>query len=101
MSISTTGNINIKIDTCLLEQKWYKEFLDGYKDHEMTSIEQCYYNLMVDELPRYIRNKVRPGITDALIQKPYRLLYWLKKSKDFNLFSKDIFICFLLAIGNI
>ena len=101
LSISTTGSIDIKIDTCLQEGKWYKDFLESYKDHEMTSVEQHYYYLMINELPSHIRNRIRPGVTDALIQNPSRILYWLKKCDAYNLSKKDVFICFLLALGNI
>ena len=101
LSISTIGNIDIKIDTCLQERKWYEDFLESYKDHKKTSIEQHYYYLMIDELPKYIRNKVRPGITDALIQKPLRLLSWINKCDAYNLSKKDVLNSFLYALGNI
>ena len=100
-SISISGNIMIKLTATPQVFKWYEEFLNRYKDREMSSVEQHYYYLMIEELPRYIRKKVRSGLTDAMIQKPWRLMSFLKKSDLYNMSKKDVLYSFFLALGNI
>lgn len=99
-SISTIGNIELKISTCLQEQKWYKSFLASYITENLSYTENLYLSLMISGLPYHMERKIRTGITDALIQKPIRIFYWLKKCKDYNLTKKNVLISFVLAIGN-
>lgn len=102
MSISSSGNIDVKIDACIQEREWYIKFLEECAERIKNDdgIENKYYSLIQSELDIHIQRNIRSGITDALIHNPFKVFTYMQRKRTYHLSSKQISICLALAIGN-
>lgn len=73
-TISSTGNIDIKMKAILMEQMWHQKFIDEYEGDELDA----YYKVQAKaELPRRFQKEFALTIAADIRRHPLRLLYWL------------------------
>jgi glycosyltransferase involved in cell wall biosynthesis len=93
-TISSNGNLELKMDAVIQEWKWLESFLisqpQDVNDKVIYEDLKCFYN-------KYIRNKKRSLIFQSIKKNPLTGLgKWTFKKKKFNLSYKDI-LCSLLG----
>lgn len=91
-TISTTGNISIKIKAILEEKKWYIEYLRNEFDNENDVL---YSSQMKDMLLHYYEKKICNNITVEIKGCRIKILKWLITRKKFELSTKGIAYAFI------
>lgn len=86
-TISTTGNINIKIKAILEEKKWYTDYLRNEFDNEIDAL---YSSQMNEILLHYYEKKICNLIAIDIKKSKFRFLWWLIYKKNYHLNMKAI-----------
>ena len=96
LSISSSGSMQIKMDTIGKERDWYKAFLcQPASNPQDEKIRQC----LVKELPHYFQLKYIYCIADNLPGKPLtRLFHWLLHGKDYGLSTSSVLYGFFIYL---
>lgn len=91
-TISTTGNIMTKVGAILAEDKWYQEFFDSYKGDEH---DRLYAEEMKRNDHRRVQKKIGLTIAEQIHVNPFRILYWVRHKRKYNLDSQTLVFAFI------
>ena len=95
-TISTTGNIYLKMDAILGEEKWFKEFLKTDAEHP---IDQIIKENIQAELKLFIqKKKIRTIYADVSANIFMSFFKWLKVRKQYQLSVSELVYATLLRI---
>lgn len=95
-TISSTGNVKIKMDAIEREKRWYKEFL---REIPIEELEYKYYQLCLIMLKLHFQKKQIRTITIDITQNSIiHILYWLRQKKKYNISIKMIVYAILESI---
>lgn len=87
-SVTSTGNLNVKMDAINLTLDWYKQFLNNKSDNQIDEL------FRIDSLNNidHLFNK-KKGITvgsDLDVKGLFRILIWIKNRRKFRLTTNTI-----------
>ena len=96
LSISSSGSMQIKMDTTGKERDWYNSFLSQPADNPQDEkTRQC----LVKELPHYFQLKNIYCNADNLPGRPLSgLFHWLRKGKDYGLSTTSVLYAFFIYL---
>lgn len=94
-SISSTGNIEIKIKAIERQRKWLRDFVSSLLCNEIPDkLSQQY---VLKHLDANLDNKISGLISDDVCVNKMRILYWLKKKSQYRLNKSTIIYGLLRA----
>lgn len=88
INITSTGNVHIKINAISQERDWYAKFLSN---KPKDTVDLHLWTLLLNKLNKHINNKIEILIAQDIYAKGfYRIIYWLKRTRQLNLSNKTI-----------
>lgn len=91
-TISSTGNVDIKMDAILAEKEWYENFIKEYS-HDMSSnvprkaisIELKYLKSVESEIEQHFNEKYRLHLQADMRDSLFRIFHWMKKKHKYGI----------------
>jgi glycosyltransferase involved in cell wall biosynthesis len=95
-TITNSGNCKVKMEAIIEEEDWYKSYLDSARINSREDYLYC------DMLKKQLNSHFRAKRVDTLIQEfrksKYKIFFWGKNKKKYNLFYKDLIVAFIKAM---
>ena len=98
LSISSSGNIMIKIDSVEQEERWYMNFIKSTKNEEGII---SYKKIIQKEIGKAYKKKKLRLIADDLMYKPLHFFKWLKAAGKYNLSSSMILYALFMSLRDL
>ena len=80
------------VGAILAEEKWYQEFFDSYKGDEH---DRLYAEEMKRNDHRRVQKKIGLTIAEQIHVNPFRILYWVRHKRKYNLDSQTLVFAFI------
>lgn len=91
-TISSTGNLDIKMKAILMEQNWHKKFIEEYVGDELDT----YYREQAKaELSRRFQKEFGLTIATDIRRNPLRLFYWLMFASKYKVKRSTLFFALI------
>lgn len=84
-TISSTGNVEMKLEAVLEEYKWYKAFLCQEPDNQEDIL---YHKELVRKLDVYFQKKLGYNLSNALKNSKLSAFIWMFRSRKYNISFK-------------
>lgn len=95
-SISSSNNVEIKLEACGLEEKWYQSFLSDDNLCKEEDVVTRY--LLKKEIGKSFQKKRLRLIADDLMINPFHLFRWLRMSTEYNLTKSMIVYSAIVSV---
>lgn len=97
LSISSSGDMQVKMDTIGKEKEWYNAFLSDVSDNPQ---DEKIRRKLVAELPHYFQIKYIYCIADDLPNGNAlgKLIHWLRFGKKYGLSASSVFYAFFIYL---
>ena len=96
LTISSTGNVNIKLRAIESEYKWLKQFISYQTNNEK---DELYRKDLIHDLNTIFDKKKGQVIAKELkVKSIFRIFYWLCQKKKYKLNNKTIIYSFIQAL---
>ncbi|MDM8155836.1 glycosyltransferase family 2 protein, partial [Bacteroides gallinaceum] len=82
-TISSTGNVEIKVESIVKERRWYKKFIEN--DFTLSEVEAIYLNLIKKWIDKHFDKKIGLYIGLGMIKNPIIIFSIWKKRKYYKL----------------
>lgn len=94
-TISSTGNVNIKVEAILQQKKWYDSFLNcNVSDHN----DQLYLKQLKKEFKLRFAKIVGLTIAADIRNSKCRILYWYFQRRKYSLENKTLFYALIQSL---
>lgn len=104
-TITSTGNVDIKMDAILTEKEWYQNFIKEYRQnisdnipHKFLDIEQKYMKSIESEIDQHFKKKYRMQMQADMRISLCRIFHWMKKKEKYGISSKRVLYAGLTGI---
>lgn len=98
LSISTSSNRKIKVDSLLLEKNWIEDYLKNIKLDQIDELDKIYFHSIVRVYKNVFDEFIRIQVIYDL-KKSNSYLYWFLKRKKINFSLKTLFLCFAKSLN--
>lgn len=89
VNISSTGNIEVKLNAISQEEAWYRSFLVA--EPTGSQIDVVYRTMILNEIDKHFRQKkIRTIKADVVSQSIFRFFYWVINKRKFQLSIVDL-----------
>lgn len=99
LTITQTGNNEIKIKAILQEKKWFEDFISTQEQNTLLNeTDRKYLECLRKEFQKHFGGKIRYELLLDMRAKPTMLFHWLRKAPRLGISHKSVYISMIKAI---
>lgn len=104
-TITSTGNVDMKMDAILAEKEWYQLFINEYSESitdnvpcEFLDVERKYLKAIQSEMEQHFREKYKILLQLDMREASYRVIHWIRKRRQYGISVKRVVYAGVLGL---